>query len=181
MSEREHWTVLAEEEVFAARPYVVVTRERIRTGSGQEVDDFYRVDLAPFVVCVPQTDTGEIVTVWSYKHGPGRWGLSFPAGYGGEGEAAAETCRRELLEETGYAGTLVHLGEFIDNGNQRGSVGNYYLAGACRRVAEPNSGDLEQMEIRLMRPEEIDAALDAGEIPVIHHVAAWGLARRHLA
>lgn len=179
---RETWVVLEEEEVFAARPYVVVTRERILTGSGKEVPDFYRVDLASFAVCVPQAITGEVVTLWSYKHGPRRWGLSFPAGYLSGQEDAAEACQRELLEETGYQpGKLRHLGSFVDNGNQRGSFGSYFCATGCSLIAEPNSRDLEQMEVRLMTPGAIDAAIANGDIAVIHHLAAWALARPHLS
>jgi ADP-ribose pyrophosphatase len=176
------WIVLDAEEIFAARPHVVVTRERVRTSRGEVVDDFYRVDLAPFVVCVPQLPGGEIVTLWSYKHGPRRWGMSFPAGYLADGEAAEAACRRELVEETGYAaGALVGLGAFVDNGNQRGALGSYYLARDCRYVTAPDAGDLEDMEVRLMTPDAIDTALERGDMPVIHHVAAWGLARRHIA
>ena len=51
--------------------------------------------------------------------------------------------RRELLEETGYkAGSLTHLGEFVDNGNQRGCIGNFFIAHHCDQIAEPDSGDL---------------------------------------
>ena len=55
MVEKARWTVLGSEELLHAPPYVTVTRERVRTESGAEISDFYRVDLAPFVVCVPQT------------------------------------------------------------------------------------------------------------------------------
>jgi ADP-ribose pyrophosphatase len=175
------WTVLGTEEVFGARPHVVVTRERVRTSRGEIIDDFYRVDLAPFVVCVPQLSTGEIVTLWSYKHGPRRCGLSFPAGYIAASEAAEVACRRELIEETGYAvDTLRRLGAFIDNGNQHGALGTYYFARNCRRAAVADPGDDEDIEVRLLTPEAIDSALDSGDIPVIHNVAAWGLARRYI-
>jgi len=181
MSERE-WDVLAREEVFAARPYVVVSRERIRTGAGVIVDDFYQVALADFAVCVPQLDSGEIVTLWQYKHGPRRFGLGFPAGFIDPGEAPDTACRRELLEETGYApGALNSLGAYVDNGNQRGSFGHYFFARGCSLVASPRPDDLEPIEIRLMRPAAIDAALAQGQFSVIHHVAAWAFARAHVA
>jgi ADP-ribose pyrophosphatase len=174
----EAWQVLAREEVFAARPYVVVSRERIRTGAGLEVDDFYQVELANFSLCVPQLTTGEIVTLWQYKHGPRRFGLGFPAGFVEPGEAPDAACRRELLEETGYApGTLELLGDYVDNGNQRGSLGHYFAARECTHLATPQADDLEPLEIRLMRPSAIDAALADGQFSVIHHVAAWALAR----
>lgn len=167
--------------LLARPPYVTVTQQRLRTGAGVEIDDYYRVELAEFAVCVPQLADGGIATLWQYKHGPRAYGLSFPAGYLDAGEQALAACERELREETGLAGdTWVHLGSFVDNGNQRGSLGHYYLVTGCTAVAEPASGDLETMELKVMRPDEIDAALAAGSIQILHHAAAWALARGHL-
>lgn len=175
------WQVLAREPVFEAPPYVAVARETIRTGAGVVVDDFYRVELATFALCVPQLPSGEIVTLWEYKHGAQRFGLGFPAGFVEPGEAPDAACRRELTEETGYAaGALESLGSYVDNGNQRGSLGHYFLARDCAIAALPQIDDLESVEIRLMHPDAIDAALAEGQFSVIHHVAAWGLARPRL-
>ena len=176
------WDVLAREEVFAARPYVAVARERIRTPAGVIVDGFYEVELASFALCVPVAQDGRIVTLWEYKHGPRRYGLGFPAGFVEPNEDADVACRRELREETGYvAEALVPLGKYVDNGNQRGSMGHYFVAHGCERVGDPVIDDLETGEVRLMTPDAIDAALADGDFAVVHHVAAWGLARARLS
>ncbi|MXO71633.1 NUDIX domain-containing protein [Alteraurantiacibacter buctensis] len=175
---RDRWTVLGERVLLARPPYVTVTQQQVRTSAGATIDDFYRVDLASFAVCVPQLADGGIMTLWQYKHGPQAYGLSFPAGYLEPGEEPLAACQRELLEETGLAGgDWSHLGSFVDNGNQRGSLGHFYLATGCHFAGEPDHGDLEEMELRVMRPNEIDAALAAGQIQILHHAAAWSLAR----
>ena len=175
------WTVLDRAELFSAEPYVSIARERVRTASGTVIDDFYRVELATFALCVPQLASGEIIALWEYKHGARRFGLGFPAGFVEIDEAPDHACGRELTEETGYrAGSLEALGSYVDNGNQRGSLGHYFLARDCVRVAEPLVDDLEVAEIRLLRPDAIDRALAEGQFSVIHHVAAWALARPHL-
>jgi ADP-ribose pyrophosphatase len=174
----EKWKVLEEDTVFAAHPYVEIVRQTIRTGSGDVVPDFYQVRLRPFSICVPITEAGRIVMIRQYKHGAGRITLTFPAGFRNADEAAEDACRRELREETGLvAADLIHLGEFVDNGNQRGCVGNYFIARGCRKVTEPDSGDLEKMEVVELDPNEIDTALAAGQIAVIHHAAVWAMAR----
>lgn len=172
------WTVLGEQVLLARPPYVTVTQQRLRTSAGLEIDDYYRVDLASFAVCVPVLADGGIATLWQYKHGPEAYGLSFPAGYLEAGEDPLTACQRELAEETGLAsGTWTHLGSFVDNGNQRGSLGHFYLATGCTFAGEADHGDLEDMELRVMRPHEIDVALAAGQIQILHHAAAWSLAR----
>ncbi|MEO5705659.1 MAG: NUDIX hydrolase [Alteraurantiacibacter sp.] len=180
-SAKDPWTVLDEQVLLTRPPYLTVKQQRLRTSAGVEIDDYYRVELAEFAVCVPQLADGGIATLWQYKHGPQAYGLSFPAGYIDPGEQPLAACQRELREETGLASdSWVHLGSFVDNGNQRGSLGHYYVATGCRSVTEPASGDLETMELRVMSPHEIDAALAAGSIQILHHAAAWALARGHL-
>lgn len=172
------WTVIEEEVVFAAQPIVEVVRQTVVTEKGTLVPDFYKVLLRPFVVCVPITDEGRVLTLWQYKHGPERTSLTFPGGFRHPDEPAADACHRELLEETGYVSDeLVDIGEFVDNGNQRGCIGSYFVALNCQKVQQPASGDLETAEIALMDPPDIDDALRIGSIRVVHHVAAWSLAR----
>ena len=87
-------------------------------------------------------------------------------------------CKRELLEEAGLqSNDWQHLGEFVDNGNQRGCVGNYYVARNCRKVAEPDSGDLEEMQIVELGIDAVDEAYRQGQFALTHQIAAWSLAR----
>jgi ADP-ribose pyrophosphatase len=181
MAVKSAWTTLAEQVLLDRQPFVRVTQERVRTDSGIEIDDYYRVVLPKFASCVPVTQDGMIVTLWQYKHGPKAYSLTFPAGFIEPGEAPDSACRRELLEETGYiAVALAPLGDFVDGGNQPGSHGYYFIATGCSPVQAPEDGDLETMEIRLMTPAEVDAALDAGQFAICHHVTAWLLASRVL-
>jgi ADP-ribose pyrophosphatase len=174
----ETWQTLSEETVFEARPIVRVVRQQVRTGAGRVIPDFYQVLLRRFTLCVPVTVQGKVLVIRQYKHGPGRVSITFPGGFVDEGEDPQAACRRELLEEAGMeAGALVPLGSFVDNGNQLGCRGSYYIARDCRRIAEPDSGDLERMELLEMTPEEIDAELANGGFAIIHHAALWSMAR----
>eukprot|EP01035_Chromulina_nebulosa_P064068 gene64068-87623_t len=96
------WTVLDRTEILTVAPYLTVARERVRIASGAVIDDFYQVELATFALCVPQLPSGEIVTLWEYKHGARRFGLGFPAGFVEAGEAADAAGARALTEETGF-------------------------------------------------------------------------------
>lgn len=173
------WTTLAEKVLLDRPPYVRVTQERVRTDSGIEIDDYYRVLLPEFSACVPITQDGMVVTLWQYKHGPKTYSLTFPVGFVETGETPDSACRRELLEETGYAAfALTPLGDFVDGGNQPGSCGHYFIETGCSLIQEPNNIDLEQTEVRLMTMVEVNAELDGGQFAICHHVTAWLLASR---
>ena len=44
------WTILDDETVFEAKPFVRVTRQRVITCQGKEVPDYYQVGLPDFVL-----------------------------------------------------------------------------------------------------------------------------------
>ena len=172
------WKTLKSKTVFDAPPFVKVVQETVDVGDGKIIDDFYQVRLRSFVTCVPVLPDGRLLTLRQYKHGPRQVSISFPAGFMEEGEDAETSCVRELLEETGYQPeSMIALGSFVDNGNQQGCTGHYFIATGCHYVQEPDSGDLEEMEINTHTAADMDAAMFNGDMAIIHHVAAWGMAR----
>ncbi|WP_417524120.1 NUDIX hydrolase [Marinovum sp.] len=176
-----HWKTLQKDIVYAAEPYLQVARESVELPDGRVIDDFYQVHLRPFVSVVPVTPEGRILILEQYKHGPRCVSITFPGGFVDEGEAPEEAGRRELMEETGYrAGAFVPMGSYVDNGNQRGCSGTYFLALDCEKVAEADPGDLEEMEVSFASPEELDAALGTPRFAITHMAAAWAFARMKL-
>lgn len=172
------WSTISEKTVFSEPPFIKVVRQVVDVGNHHLVDNFFQVHLKSFVVAVPVLENSKILTIKQYKHGPGKVSLTFPAGFVEPNEHPDTACRRELLEETGLQPKeTVHLGEFVDNGNQRGCVGNYYIQRECQQVSVPNSGDLETMILEEKTAQEIDEALFKGEIAITHHAAAWAMAR----
>lgn len=157
-------------------------REQVEVAPGHVIPDFWQVELRDFAVVVPVLPDGRVLTMTGYRHGPRRDCLGFPGGFLDPGETPGVAALRELAEEAGLApARLIALGDYVDNGNQRGGHGHYFLALGC----EPAPGCLddatETASLAAMSVREIDAALDRGGFGVIHHVAGWCLARRHPA
>lgn len=178
---KRNWKTLEQDFVFAADPYVRVARETVELPDGTVIDDFYQVHLRPFVSVVPITPDGRVLILDQYKHGPRCVSITFPGGFVDEGEEPEEAGRRELMEETGFrAGTFIPLGAYVDNGNQRGCSGTYFLALDCEKVAEADPGDLEDMEVSFATPAELDAALGTPRFAITHMAAAWAFARMKL-
>lgn len=178
MDSTRPWTILSDETVFEAAPYVRVARHRVRIEPGREVPDYYQVILPDFAMIGAVTTEGKIITLWQYKHGARQYGLTFPAGIIDEGETAAAAAGRELLEETGYrAASLRFLGRYASSGNQGCGFASFFWAEGCERVADPASGDLERMDLRLMTAGDVEEALRSGDGSSMANAALWGLVR----
>jgi ADP-ribose pyrophosphatase len=82
------------------------------------------------------------------------------------------------MEETGYeARHLRFLGRYALSGNRGCGFAHLFIAKDCVKLAEPCSGDLEEMELKLMSIAEVDAAVCAGAIHILPHLAIWTAAR----
>lgn len=169
----ECWEVLESREVFAAAPWIHVYREKIRLPEGRMIDDYHSVALADCVIVYAETGDCRVVVERRYHHGAGSVGLSLPAGAIGEGEDPLLAAQRELLEETGYAAPVWRaLGCYTVNGNYGCGTARIYLATGASRVAEPDSGDLEAMEVLLLDRDELRRCLREGDIHLLGAAAA---------
>jgi ADP-ribose pyrophosphatase len=176
------WKTLSRQTAFEAQPYLRIVREVIEVAPGKVIDDFWQVELRSFTLVVPVLEDGRVAVLTGYRHGPRRICMSLPGGHVDAGETAEAAAIRELAEETGLATKrLVPLGEFVDNGNQRGCRGHYFLALECRQATAPTEDVTEAADVSFLTAAEVDAALDGGQFGVIHHVAGWCLARHHPA
>lgn len=95
------WTVLSRRTLISD-PWLRLHAERIRTGTGTEIEPWYVVEAANWVTMVPVLPDGRIVLVEQYRHGAGRVCRELPAGNIDAGEDAALAAVRELHEEAGY-------------------------------------------------------------------------------
>ncbi|HEY0832833.1 MAG TPA: NUDIX hydrolase [Azospirillum sp.] len=174
--ELQPWTIVASRDVYTHEPWLKIRVETLELPDGRRVE-FHQVDSRDFVIIVPETDDGNFVLIRQYKHGARRVNLTFPAGTLEAGEPALECARRELLEETGYeAEDWTDCGRYVLMGNQKGPSGHLFLARGCRKVAEPDSGDLEEMRVEVMDRDGLLACAARGDIAIATQVAALGLA-----
>lgn len=96
---------LSTRRVFAGR-VIDVSVDRVRLPNGRRADlelVHYR-GAAAVVPLVAGPDGEEVVLVHQYRYATGGWLLEIPAGKLDRDELPADCARRELEEETGYAG-----------------------------------------------------------------------------
>jgi len=175
-SSLKKWEVLDRRNVLDASPWIEVDMERIKLPDGRVVENYYQIRLMSYVIMAVFTTQRRLLMLRQYRHGDRRIGLALPGGLINTGESPLRTAQRELLEETGYvARRWKALGNFVPNSNYGCGRAFLFTASEARQVAEPCSGDLEEMEILPMPLKDVRLALRRGEIMSLSTAAALGL------
>jgi ADP-ribose pyrophosphatase len=137
---------------------------RLRLPNGAE-GDWECIRHPGGALAVPVTPEGDLVLVKQYRFAVQGRILEFPAGTVEVNEDPAETIRREIEEETGYrASQWRKLGEFILAPGYSDEMIYAYLAQGLEKLDRPPAQDEdEDIEVVLMSPEALEAAILAGE------------------
>ena len=116
-------------------------------------------------MAVPITPEGKFVLVKQYRFAVQGRLLEFPAGTVESHEDPAETIKREIEEETGYrAGSWQSLGKFPLAPGYSDEYIYVFIAQDLEKLETPPQQDAdEDIEVVLMTPEELEAAILAGE------------------
>ena len=113
----------------------------------------------PTAVTLALTPAREIVLVREFRPGVEEWLLELPGGSVDDGEAPAEAARRELLEETGYAGELRPAGSMVDCAYST-RIRHVFVVENARRIGEP----AELLETVLVGLQEFREHLRGGRL-----------------
>ena len=179
MSTLQAWKTLNREVLFSAGPIREIAREAVLLPDGRIVPDFYTAAMGDYAIVYAVTRDGNVLLLRQYKHGPRRVCLTVPGGHVSPGEEPAACVERELLEETGYrVSKLTLLGSFVVNANQGCNTAHLFRADGCWYEREPASGDLEDMELVAMTPDELLSSQCLAEMGVLSYVALVLLASR---
>jgi len=175
--ELKPWQILESREVFQAPPWIRVSRQKIRLPDGRIINDYHQIRLSDFALIVASTSDGRILVERQYRHGLGRVTILLPAGTLNEGEDALAAAKRELREEAGYdSDDWSFLGRFVASASYGCGNMSLFTAKNIRKVCEPDGADLEEIEILLLTPAELQAAIRRGEMPTLSSVTAFALA-----
>lgn len=166
---------LHSETIFRGRVFEIQL-DRVRLPDGKEM----KMDLVihrPAVTMIPVDEDGVIWFVRQYRYAVGKELLELPAGVLEEGEAAEEGAGRELREEIGMAaGELTRLGGFYLAPGYSSEYLHIYLARQLTPDRLPGDED-ERIEVVKLRPEEVFAMIERGEIDDGKTLAALVMAR----
>ncbi len=144
------WKVLESKYNYRDR-WLALRSDTVELPNGRVLTPFHVIEQPDWVTAIAITRDGGIVLVEEYRHGARQAVIELPSGiHEGPGEPV-DQMKRELLEETGFAGEDWHpLGAFFANAPRLDNRVHCFLALDVHKVAEP--------------------ALDDGEIIVPHEV-----------
>jgi ADP-ribose pyrophosphatase len=135
-------------------------------------------------LAVPVLADGRVVILRQYRFAVACRLLEFPAGTLDPGEDPLSTMERELQEETGYAANRWDsLGAMLPCPGYSDEVIHLFLARGLTPLENPPAGDDdEDLEVLLMEPAQLDAAIASGDEALDgKSVTAWYRARQLLA
>ena len=144
----------------------------------ERAGNWHRITGCAGAVCVALRPDGGVVMVEVFRPATGRLSLELPRGGAAPGDdGPAATALRELREETGYIG-VPHSAHVLGRIHpDQGLLAHAVDVVQVRTGAEPVAArDDEAHSVRVMRPEEIRAALLANEITCGITMAALALA-----
>jgi ADP-ribose pyrophosphatase len=116
-------------------------------------------------LAVPVLDDGRVVLLRQYRFAVAARILEFPAGTLDDGEDPLSTMRRELQEEAGYSAERWDpLGVMLPCPGYSDELIHLFLARELTRLEQPPAGDDdEDLEVLLLEPAALDAALASGD------------------
>ena len=177
-----HWKVLSTKSIFDGT-YIKVKSEQVELPDGRVMDQYFVVDFVDWVNVVAITEAGQMIMVYQSRHAVREHFLELPGGTtSSDGiEDPKLAGLRELQEETGYSSDDVeYIGHHYPNPALQSNRMHIYLAKNCIKVSDQNLDPFEELEVRLMAPEDVYAQCDQGQIGHSLMMASLAMCRSRL-
>ena len=169
------WPKIKGRRTTKVSPWMAIIERDVEFSPGAPVELYHAVAQQDYIAIVAMTPEGRIPIVRQYRPALERFTWELPAGLVDEGEDAAQTCGRELMEETGYPAKAVHaLGSYAPcTARLSNRVHSFFVetqARAGNPAIEPG------IEVKLVTATELAALIRSGEFVLQLHIGALMLA-----
>ena len=158
------WTLLDSEYLFR-RPWLTARRDKVQLPDGTIHPEYYVLEYPKWVNVIAITTDGRYVMVKQYRHGLGVVATELCAGVVEDGEDPLDGAKRELLEETGYAGGEWELSMVISaNPSSQNNLSYSYVARGVEKVSGQHLDETEDIRVLLLSEEEVREMLVTDDI-----------------
>ncbi len=162
--EIKKWTTL-ESRYIIQRPWLTARVDKVQLPDGRINPEHYVLEYPEWVNVIAVTTAGQMVLVRQYRHAIDEVLLELCAGVCEAGETPEQAARRELLEETGFAGgswrEIMTIGQ---NPSICDNITHCFLAEGVERVADQSLDESEDIEVVILSRDAVRAMLDRNEM-----------------
>lgn len=164
MDDNMKWKTL-KSEYLIKRPWLTARRDTVELPNGVVNDEYYVLEYPTWINVIALTNDGNMVMIRQYRHGIGHTCFEIVAGVCEKGEAPEAAARRELLEETGYAGGEWHeLMAVSGNTSTTNNITHCFVATGVEKVGSQHLDRTEDIEVHVMTKDEVMQLLVNDEI-----------------
>lgn len=164
INEERKWKIVST-EYLVKRPWLTARRDVVQLPDGRINPEYYVLEYPDWVNVIAITKDRRMVLERQYRHGLGKTCFELPCGVIEKGETPLEAAKRELLEETGYAG-----GEWKQwmtlspNPSTSNNLTHSFLAVGVEKVSGQHLDATEDIEVSLQDIGFVRELLDNNQI-----------------
>lgn len=163
------WPKITGRRTNALSPWMSVVERDVQFAPGKNADIYYAVAQSDYVSILAMTPDRHIPIVRQFRPALEQFTWELPAGMVDEGEHPVASCRRELLEETGYPALNIHaLGTSAPcSGRLSNRLHSFFVETGERSAGfHPEAG----LEVKLVSPGELAQLVTSGEFVSQLHI-----------
>ena len=164
INEEKKWKILSS-EYLVQRPWLTARRDVAELPDGRVNNEYYVLEYPDWVNILAITKEGQIVMERQYRHALGKTCYELPCGVIEKGETPLDAAKRELLEETGFAG-----GEWQEwmtlspNPATSTNLAHSFLASGVEKVSGQHLDATEDIDVYLLEKDYVRELLQNNQI-----------------
>ncbi|HWP27147.1 MAG TPA: NUDIX hydrolase [Xanthobacteraceae bacterium] len=158
----DEWPKIRSRRVTALSPWMDVIERQVEFAPGAPLETYHSIGQRDYLAILALTPDGRIPIVRQYRPALETFTWELPAGLVDENENPTESCRRELMEETGFPARTIHLlGTAAPcTGRMSNRIHSFFVETGPHVVTfQPEPG----LTIKLVTPNELLRIIEVGE------------------